>query len=214
MSRTRFSIGLLAFCAASAIAQTSAPPSAPTAPTAPTAQLAKPEARITDGVIQTDHSTYEAMQARIKALNDSGNRPVRDYFLSKAQCWLDVSFHEYTRNDRSAFTQAALSESEKLVQAMERKQSAISKDTVLVNNAARLRPDLWAQTESLKTRSGASCAAQQTACAEVELVHAGNELNQQSPHHRPWPLWHPWLCPHRRPHPRQSLRPHPWRKRN
>ncbi len=180
MSRNRFSIGLLAFCAASAIAQTSAPLSAPTAPTA---QLAKPEARITDGVIQTDHSTYEAMQARIKALNDSGNRPVRDYFLSKAQCWLDVSFHEYTRNDRSAFTQAALSESEKLVQAMERKQSPINKDTAWVNNAARLRPDLWAQTESLKTRQGASCAAQQTASAEVELVHAGNEHNQQQWRH-------------------------------
>ena len=71
----------------------------------------KPEAqRITDEAIDTDLGTYEATQGRIKALNDTG-RPIRDYHLSKAQCWLDVSFHEYTRNDRSDFPQAALDES-------------------------------------------------------------------------------------------------------
>ena len=145
-------------------------------------QLAPSDARITDGVIQRDHATYESMQARVKALNDGG-RPLRDYHLSKAQCWLDVSFHEYTRNDRSAFPQGALTESEKLTVAMEGKQSPISMETELVNGAARLRPDLWAQAQALKGGAGFRCAQQQVACAEVELVHAGNESNQQQWRH-------------------------------
>src|SRR5260363_47284 len=52
------------------------------------------EARITDAAISVDQKTYQAVQQRIKALNDRGIQ-VSDYFLSKAQCWLDVSFHEY-----------------------------------------------------------------------------------------------------------------------
>ena len=147
------------------------------------AQLAPADARITDGVIQRDHGAYEALQARLKALNDGGGRPVRDYHLSKAQCWLDVSFHEYTRNDRSAFPQGALTESEKLVVAMEGRRTPISMDTELVNGAARLRPDLWAQLDALKRGAGFRCAQQQVACAEVELVHAGNEHNQQQWRH-------------------------------
>ena len=122
------------------------------------------------------------MQGRIKALNDGG-RPVRDYFLSKAQCWLDVSFHEYTRNDRSAFPQAALSESEKLVVGMEQGASPLPLDTPLVNGAARLRPDLWDRAAALRGHAGWRCAAQKTACAEVELVHAGHEINQQQWRH-------------------------------
>jgi OmpA-OmpF porin, OOP family len=53
----------------------------------------------------------------------------------------------------------------------------------MVNGAARLRPDLWARTEALKKDSGFQCAAPQVACAEVELVHAGNEHNQQQWRH-------------------------------
>jgi outer membrane protein OmpA-like peptidoglycan-associated protein len=137
--------------------------------------------RITDSVIHADYQTYQGMQGRIKALNDSGIR-VADYHLSKAQCWLDVSFHEYTRNDRSAFPQEALTESAKIVAALEAKQTP-SMDTPLVNGAAKLRDDLWAQAASLKTGANFSCAAQKTACAEVELVHAGNEHNQQGWRH-------------------------------
>ena len=146
------------------------------------ATLAPPAARISDSVIQADLQTYEGLQARIKGLNDRG-RPVRDYHLSKAQCWLDVSFHEYTRNDRSAFPQEALGESEKLVIGMERGLEPLPMDTPLVNGAARLRPDLWARAQGLRGHAGWSCAAQKAACAEVELVHAGNEFNQQQWRH-------------------------------
>jgi len=146
------------------------------------ASLAPQQARITDEAIYGDHSTYQATQDRIQALNDAG-RPVRDYALSKAQCWLDVSFHEYTRNDRSDFPQEALDESEKLIVAMEQGVSPIPTDTPLVNGAARLREDLWKRLGAIHGTPGFTCAQQAVACGEVELVHAGNEFNQQQWRH-------------------------------
>lgn len=146
------------------------------------AQLVPPSQRISDAAIQTDHDTYLHIQQRIKALNDGGRR-VADYHLSKAQCWLDVSFHEYTRNDRGPFPQAALTESEKLIVAMEQGVTPLPDETPLVGEAVRLREDLWARARALRTTTGFQCAAQSTACAEVELVHAGNEHAQQQWRH-------------------------------
>ncbi len=145
-------------------------------------QLAPQQQRITDEAISADQKAYETLQGRIKGLNDGG-RPVRDYHLSKAQCWLDVSFHEYTRNDRSPFPQEALTASEKLIVGMEGQVSPLPNDTPLVNRAARLRPDLWERAAALRGHSGFRCAQQKVACAEVELVHAGNEFNQQQWRH-------------------------------
>lgn len=146
------------------------------------AQLVPPSQRISDAAIQTDHDTYLRIQQRLKALNDGGRR-VADYHLSKAQCWLDVSFHEYTRNDRGPFPQAALAESEKLIVAMEQGVTPLSDETPLVGEAVRLREDLWARARALRGTAGFQCAAQSTACAEVELVHAGNEHAQQQWRH-------------------------------
>ena len=145
-------------------------------------RLAAPAARISDEAIQRDHRAYGAVQGRIRGLNDRG-RPLRDAALAKAQCWLDVSFHEYTRNDRSAFPQAALDQGAGLVAAMESGAEPDLRDTPLVNGAARLRPDLWARSAALAQGAGRSCAAHKAACAEVELVHAGNEFNQQQWRH-------------------------------
>jgi outer membrane protein OmpA-like peptidoglycan-associated protein len=145
------------------------------------AQLKPASERISDQAIQADHRTYESVQARIKGLNDRG-RPVRDYHLAKAQCWLDVSFHEYTRNDRSDFPQATLGEAEKLIVAMEQGATP-GNDTPLVNGAARLRPDLWQRATALRGHAGFRCVSNKVACAEVELVHAGNEFNQQQWRH-------------------------------
>lgn len=138
--------------------------------------------RISDEAIHADLQGYEATQGRIQALNDDG-RPLRDYHLSKAQCWLDVSFHEYTRNDRSAFPQEALTESEKLIVDMENGLAPIPTDTPLVNNARYLRDDLWQRLKVLHGSPGFACAQQKVACGEVELVHAGNEFNQQQWRH-------------------------------
>jgi outer membrane protein OmpA-like peptidoglycan-associated protein len=155
-----------------------------TAATTPaqTTQLTSPKDRVSDQAIQADQRAYETMQSRIKGLNDRG-RPVRDYHLSKAQCWLDVSFHEYTRNDRGPFPQAALTESEKLVVGMEAGRSPLPMDTPLVGEAVTLRPDLWSRADALKRHRGFRCAQQKVACAEVELVHAGNEHAQQQWRH-------------------------------
>ncbi len=131
--------------------------------------------RITDRAIHADHETYRETQGRIKALNDSGVR-VDDYHLSKAQCWLDTSFHEYTRNDRGGYPQAALDESVRIISALENRQNP-GMETPLVNDAQRLREDLWAKFEGLKSHQGFSCAAQAVACGEVELVHSGNEIH-------------------------------------
>jgi outer membrane protein OmpA-like peptidoglycan-associated protein len=99
-----------------------------------------------------------------------------------------VSFHEYTRNDRSRFPQEALTESFRITEYLQ-KGGAIgapenpANETLLVNQAAKLRPDLWDQAASLKKHSGFRCAEQLVACVEVELVHAGNEFNQQQWRH-------------------------------
>jgi len=138
--------------------------------------------RISDQAIHADLGAYEATQGRIQALNDGG-RPIRDYHLAKAQCWLDVSFHEYSRNDRSDFPQQALGESEKLIVGMEQGIQPLPTDTPLVNNAKYLRDDLWQRLRVLHQAPGFSCAQQQVACGEVELVHAGNEFNQQQWRH-------------------------------
>lgn len=145
-------------------------------------QLSPQAKRISDEAIHADLQRYEATQGRIQALNDGG-RPIRDYALSKAQCWLDVSFHEYTRNDRSAFPQEALTESEKLIVNMESNVSPIPTDTPLVNNAKHLRDDLWQRLRVIHGTPGFACAQQKVACGEVELVHAGNEFNQQQWRH-------------------------------
>jgi outer membrane protein OmpA-like peptidoglycan-associated protein len=57
-------------------------------------------------------------------------------------------------------------------------QSATAAQTPLVNGATRLRPDLWTRLATLKDADGYSCAEVLVACAEVELVHAGNEFSQ------------------------------------
>jgi len=138
--------------------------------------------RTSDAAIHADHGAYAGVQRRLQALNEGG-RALRDYHLSKAQCWLDVSFHEYTRNDRSDFPQAALDESVELVLAMEGKVEPLPMDTPLVNGAARLRPDLWERFGALKQHAGFRCAQALVACGEVELVHAGNEYHQQQWRH-------------------------------
>jgi OmpA-OmpF porin, OOP family len=143
---------------------------------------------ITDQAIHADYAKYEGQQGRIKALNDTGNHRVASYSLAKAQCWLDVSLHEHTRNDRSNFPSLAYDESTKITEYLA-KGGAVggagnpALQTPLVNDAAKLRPDLWDAAAKLKGSAGWRCAEQKTACAEVELVHAGNEFNQQQWRH-------------------------------
>ena len=156
-------------------------------------------ARNTDSRINNDLRGYQTQQNAIKALNDSGKFAVDSYAMAKAQCWLDVSFHEYTRNDRSAYAQLAMDESVKLTNAMQYTlpnaadggMGALRGVGIGTQTAERVRNDLWAQAERLKATPGfgglGNCGERQVACAEVELDHAANEYRQQGwRHSRPY----------------------------
>ena len=62
--------------------------------------------------VARDQGIYRETQARIADLNARKRIRIDDYALAKAQCWLDVSFHEYTRNDRGGFPRAALGQAQ------------------------------------------------------------------------------------------------------
>ena len=110
------------------------------------------------------------------AANNSTNSN-RIYGLAKAQCWLDFSKHEWHRNDRGDSVPQALEESDKLMQQL-KAGTVISNETRLVANADKIRTDLWAQADGLKSASGYRCAAAATACAEVVLVQASTNQKQ------------------------------------
>ena len=125
------------------------------------------------------YQPYEAQELEIKQLNDTGRNPLASFALAKAQCWLDVSFHEFTRNERSPFPREALEQSHRITEELSAAGTSPSAlETPLVNGAARLRPDLWNRLDGLTQASGSSCGAALVACAQVELVHAGNEYRQ------------------------------------
>lgn len=138
--------------------------------------LVEPDARISDEAIHADQQAIAAVQGRIQALNDAG-RPLGDYAMAKAQCWLDTAFHEYSRNDRSQWPEAALQESMRLVSSLEAGQEPAG-ETPMVAGAKRLREDLWARAAELKNHEGYRCARPLVACFEVGLVHAGHEFAQ------------------------------------
>jgi OmpA-OmpF porin, OOP family len=171
---------VLAGCATRAGQQANSAPNSASAPA--------DKQSITDEAIHSDYANYEAQQGRIKSINDTGTHRVASYSLAKAQCWLDVSLHEYSRNDRSNFPRLAYEESSRITDYIN-KGGAVSGasnpalQTPMVNDAAKLRQDLWDAAAKLKGHPGWRCAEQKTACAEVELVHAGNEFNQQQWRH-------------------------------
>jgi OmpA-OmpF porin, OOP family len=131
--------------------------------------------RMTDAAIHQDYMAYEAQQARINATQ--GN----PYATAKAQCWLDVSFQEYTRNDRSSFVEEAFLQSKKITDALRAGGTDQPWMTLPLINKATDKPapiaQLWKRMMAL-TLEQRQCKPAQSACAEVELIHAGNEWNQ------------------------------------
>jgi len=67
-----------------------------------------PFQKMEDAQIARDQGIYRDTQARIAELNARKGVRLGSYALAKAQCWLDVSFHEYTRNDRGGFPRGVL----------------------------------------------------------------------------------------------------------
>ena len=141
--------------------------------------LAAPQARITDERILGDRRTLEAVQLRLRKLNEAGV-PQSSYPLAKAQCWLDTAKSQYHENDRTGYIEESMTEAVKIVQALEADKSAKAGfDTPLVARSSLLRNDLWAQLSAYKNQPVTlACNAKTVACAEVRLVRAGHANEQ------------------------------------
>ena len=136
-------------------------------------------ARVTDERILGDRQTIEALQQRVRKLNESGI-PQNNYPLAKAQCWLDTARSQYHENDRTGYVEESLTESSRIIKSLEADKNAKAGfDTPLVARSTRLRDDLWAQLGSFKSQDATlACNARTVACAEVRLVRAGHAEEQ------------------------------------
>ena len=114
-------------------------------PAAQATGLNAPQARITDERILADRRTIEAIQLRLRKLNESGVAQ-NSYSLAKAQCWLDTAKTQYHENDRTGYIEESLTEATKIAQALEADKNAkAGLETPLVARSTKLRDDLWAQ---------------------------------------------------------------------
>ena len=115
---------------------------------------------------------YEELTKRIDKL-DTGNC-VYAYHLHKAQAWLNFSRDLYHEGDGAAAVYAAYDEAEKLIKSLEEGKTPTN-DTVMIQYAAKLRPDLWAIADNRKSSVATlSNAAREVAYCEVYLVRAGH----------------------------------------
>jgi len=148
-------------------------------PAAQATGLNPQQARITDESILSDRRTLEAVQLRLRRLNEAGI-PQNSYPLAKAQCWLDTAKSQYHENDRTGYIEESMTEAVKIVQALEADKSATAGfDTPLVARSSMLRNDLWAELSAYKNQPATlACNARTVACGEVRLVRAGHANEQ------------------------------------
>jgi OmpA-OmpF porin, OOP family len=136
-------------------------------------------ARITDERILGDRETIEAVQQRLRKLNDGGML-INHYPWAKAQCWLDTAKTQYHENDRTGYVEEALQESVKIVRELEANKAArVGYETPHIAKSEQLRPDLWQQLAGLRgNETTLRCNALTVACSEIRLVRAGHALEQ------------------------------------
>lgn len=141
--------------------------------------LAPQQQRITEEKILADRKTIDGLQQRLRKLNESGV-PQNNYPLAKAQCWLDTAKTQYHENDRTGYIEESLTESQKIIQALEADKNARTGfETPLVARSSRLRDDLWMELGKHKNNAATlACNARTVACAEVRLVRAGHADEQ------------------------------------
>jgi OmpA-OmpF porin, OOP family len=141
--------------------------------------LATQQQRITEEKVLADRKTIDALQQRLRKLNESGIT-LNNYPLAKAQCWLDTAKTQYHENDRTGYIEESLTESQKIIQALEANKNANPGfDTPLVARSTRLRDDLWMELGKYKNNATTlACNARTVACAEVRLVRAGHAEEQ------------------------------------
>lgn len=129
---------------------------APPASEAVARELALEPSRISDTTIARDRKLIADLQERHDNLGraDPARAALPAYTLAKAGCWIEAGRYQYARNDRTAFPEGAL------------------------DQAARLREDLWQRAAELKAHAGLRCAAAAVACGEVALVQAGDQFSK------------------------------------
>lgn len=141
--------------------------------------LTQQQNRITETPVFADRKNIDALQQRLRALNEAGV-PQNNYSLAKAQCWLDTAKTQHHENDRTGYIEESMTESQKIIQALEATKTAkVGYETPLVARSTRLRDDLWADLSKFKTNDATLvCNARTVACAEVRLVRAGHAEQQ------------------------------------
>jgi OmpA-OmpF porin, OOP family len=135
--------------------------------------------RITYTPVLADRKNIDALQERLRKLNEAGIVQ-NNYSLAKAQCWLDTAKTQYHENDRTGYIEESMTESQKIIQALEANKGAkVGYETPLVARSSRLRDDLWAELSKFKgNETTLACNARTVACAEVRLVRAGHADEQ------------------------------------
>jgi OmpA-OmpF porin, OOP family len=135
--------------------------------------------RITDEKILADRQTLQAVQDRLKSLNQAGVA-TNFYPWAKAQCWLDTAKTQYHENDRTGYVEEALAQSVSIVKALEANKTArVGQETPLIANSTMLRKDLWdAFSAQRNNATTLACNAMTVACGEIRLVRAGHAEEQ------------------------------------
>ena len=126
-------------------------------------------------------------QSLAAPLPTAGSTYPKDYIWAKAQRWLDVAQDEVRSNNRNAFPQAALAQSQALISLLEASGETdqgltAGWDTPHLAGASKIRDDLWTPLLLWKqlalagapvAQAGARCALATAGYTEVQLVWAG-----------------------------------------
>lgn len=119
-----------------------------------------------------EQGRYGDLYKRMDKL-DTGNC-ASAYYLHKTQAWLNLSRDLYHEGDGKTGVNAAYDEAEKIIKELEAGKTP-STETAMIQDAAKLRPDLWQIAADRKaTPALLSSAAREVAYCEVYLVRAGH----------------------------------------
>ncbi len=120
-------------------------------------------------------SNQRIAPARVKAKD-----ALQSYAVEKAQCWLDFSRHETLRNNLTQVPELAHQKATQVLNALSvaALPDTFALDSSLTKDDKRMRNDLWAQLEVIKSSKQMSCAVKEVACGEVILVQAAHAYDR------------------------------------
>ena len=132
-------------------------------------------AQAAEELLPKDLQNIEALQRRADQMA-FGEMGSDNYYLAKARAWLDLALSEYHQKDTTGTVLAATAQAAALLDALEKNQTDISRDTPkTIQGSEVVRTDLWDKIALLKSQPKFSCGQTQLAEAEVYLVWTGHE---------------------------------------